>query len=44
MEVAKIIGLHLEPLFGDDHRAARKFCAELEKTSPGISYEPMKDE
>lgn len=41
MEVAKIIGLHLEPLFGNDHAAAHRFYTELEQSAPHISYSPM---
>jgi hypothetical protein len=43
--VSMIIGLHLEQLFGDDHRGARAFYTELERTvlSPS-SYQPMKDD
>ena len=44
MMVARIIGLRLEPLFGDDHRAAHRFYTELEQTAPVEYYQPMKED
>ena len=44
MMVARIIGLHLERLFEDDHRAAHRFYTELEQTAPVAYYSPMQDD
>jgi hypothetical protein len=44
MMVARIIGLHLEQLFGDDHRAAHRFYTEFEQTAPRIYYNPMQSD
>jgi hypothetical protein len=41
MAVARIVALRLEPLFGDDHRAARAFYTELERTAPTPGDNPM---
>ena len=41
MMVARIIGLHLEQLFEDDHRAAHRFYKQLEQEAPTTYYNPM---
>jgi hypothetical protein len=41
--VAMIVTLKLEPLFGDDHCAARAFYTELEQTAR-VSYSPMMED
>jgi hypothetical protein len=43
MMVGKIIGLRLEPLFGDDHRAAHRFYTELERNASVAYYNPMQE-
>lgn len=44
MMVGTIIGLNLEPLFGDDHAAAHRFYTELEHTFPNAIYGPIKED
>jgi hypothetical protein len=41
MEVGRIIGTKLEPLFDGDHRAAFAFYTELEQSAPTPIYTPM---
>jgi hypothetical protein len=41
MTVGMIIGLPLEPLFGENHKAAYRFYTELEQSAPLPLYNPM---